>query len=122
MKRIINLLIILSSISFVIFVTSGIFDIACPFKLTFGIRCPGCGLTRSFLAIYNLKFKEAFNYNILGIPLFIFFVVCVVSLSVDIILNKLNTINFINKILGKYYVLIIISVLLSMIINNIRGI
>lgn len=38
----------------------------CPFKLVFGINCPGCGMTRAFFAALQLDFKTAFQYH----PLF----------------------------------------------------
>lgn len=43
----------------------------CVFKRLTGIPCPGCGLTRGFLAILRLDFSSAFSYNILVIPLFL---------------------------------------------------
>lgn len=38
----------------------------CPFKFIFGISCPGCGMTRAFLALITLNLKDAFYYH----PLF----------------------------------------------------
>ncbi len=38
----------------------------CPFKLIFGVGCPGCGLTRAFVSLLKLDIKSAFNYH----PLF----------------------------------------------------
>lgn len=38
----------------------------CPFRLFFGISCPGCGMTRSFLSLLLLDFEKAFYYH----PLF----------------------------------------------------
>lgn len=38
----------------------------CPFKLFFGISCPGCGMTRAFFALLCLDFEKAFYYH----PLF----------------------------------------------------
>ena len=40
------------------------------FQKLWGISCPGCGLTRGFLAILHLEFSAAWAYNILSIPLF----------------------------------------------------
>ena len=36
---------------------------SCGSRMTFGISCPGCGLTRSFIAISHGKFKQAWNTN-----------------------------------------------------------
>ena len=122
MKRLINILLLIFGISFIWIVTSGIINVNCLFKSLFKIRCPGCGLTRSFRAIFNLDFYSAFNYNILGIPLFIFGIITCIGLVIDIIKNDNRTIHYIINFLGKYYVIIIILVIIAMIINNIRGI
>ena len=38
----------------------------CPMKYTIGIACPGCGMTRAWLAVLRLDFSTAFAYH----PLF----------------------------------------------------
>lgn len=35
----------------------------CVFKEIFGIDCPTCGMTRSFISISRFDFKGAYNYN-----------------------------------------------------------
>ena len=40
----------------------------CLIKLITGFPCPGCGITRAYLSILNLNFKDAWNYH----PLFWF--------------------------------------------------
>lgn len=122
MKRLVNILLLIFGISFIWIVTSGVIQVNCLFKPLFGISCPGCGLTRSFRAILNLDFISAFNYNILGIPLFIAIVSVCIGMIIDIIRNGDRTIQYIFKFFKKYYVIIIILLIVSMIINNIRGI
>ncbi|MGM9882045.1 MAG: DUF2752 domain-containing protein [Bacilli bacterium] len=122
MKRIYNILILFFGTTFILIMTSGLIKYSCIFKKIIGIRCPGCGLTRSFRAIINLDFYNAPRYNILGIPLFIICIIFFISITVDIIRNKNNTILFINKIFKKYYILIIILLGITTIINNINGI
>lgn len=122
MKRLINILLLLFGIGFVVIVTSGIINFTCIFKDLFDICCPGCGLTRSFKSILQFDFYGAFNYNILGIPLFIFGIITCIGLIIDIIKNDNKTINNILVIFKKYYIIIIILVVITMIINNIRGI
>jgi hypothetical protein len=39
---------------------------ACTFKAIFGIDCPTCGMTRSFISISRFSFKEAYKYNPIG--------------------------------------------------------
>jgi hypothetical protein len=43
----------------------GIVDITIPcfFSYVFDLHCPGCGLTRAFIEILRLNFKEAWSYN-----------------------------------------------------------
>ena len=122
MKRFVNILLLLFGISFILIVTSGIIKVNCIFKTLFDISCPGCGLTRSFRAIFNLDFYSAFKYNILGIPLFIIGIITSFSLIIDIIRNDDITIRYIFNSFKKYYVLIIVLLVITMIINNINGI
>lgn len=122
MKRVINILLLIFGILFVLIVTSGSVKVNCLFKTLFGIRCPGCGLTRSFRAIFKLDFYSAFNYNILGIPLFIIGIIVCISMIIDIIRNDDRTIRYIFSFFKKYYVLVIILLIVCMIINNIKGI
>ena len=122
MKRIINLLLLVFGISFIIIVTSGIFRFDCLFKTLFNINCPGCGLTRSFRSIFNLDFYSAFNYNILGIPLFIIGIVIGISFIVDIIKNSNRTIIYVFSFLNKYYFIVILLLITTTIINNVNSI
>ena len=43
----------------------------CVFYNIFRIPYPACGMTRAFNRIFMLKVKESFDYNLLGVPLFI---------------------------------------------------
>jgi hypothetical protein len=44
----------------------------CGFKNLSGLPCPGCGLTHSFCALAKGNLPQAFSYNLLGPPLFLF--------------------------------------------------
>ncbi|OGV60383.1 MAG: hypothetical protein A2X45_18585 [Lentisphaerae bacterium GWF2_50_93] len=47
----------------------------CPFKSITGLDCPGCGLTRAFIAICHANFAEAFRLNALSyiiVPFFLY--------------------------------------------------
>lgn len=44
--------------------------IGCPFRLLTSIPCPGCGMTRAFIALASLDIKQAFSYNPFSLPLF----------------------------------------------------
>lgn len=91
----------------------------CPFQKYLHIACPGCGLTRSFLAILHLDFLSALKYNLLGIPLFILCAVLICALIVDIIKNKNYFLNIFHFLEGKSFILLIITAI-NMIINNIK--
>lgn len=40
--------------------------IGCPIKFITGISCPGCGLTRAWVSLFQLRIADAFYYH----PLF----------------------------------------------------
>ncbi|MGB8347482.1 MAG: DUF2752 domain-containing protein [Ktedonobacteraceae bacterium] len=42
----------------------------CLIRRVFGVRCPGCGMTRAFSCIVHGKFKQAFQYNKLVVIVF----------------------------------------------------
>ena len=121
-KRIINLIILLSGTLFIFIIVTGKFNVECLFKKIFHISCPGWGLTRSFRSILNLDFINAFKYNILGIPLFILCIIYTILLIKDIITGEGTANKWIIRIFSKYYILIICLFIISMVINNIRGI
>ena len=122
MKRIKNILILLSISLFVFICVSGRIKVNCLFKTLFNIRCPGCGLTRSIRALLKLDITLSFKYNIFGPVIFILFIIFIVYMTKDIIKNEDRTIKYIYKYLGKYYYVVIICLIISMIINNIRKI
>ncbi len=54
------------------------FYIPCPIHAITGFKCPGCGVTRMFLALMRLDFKSAFDSNpfvLVTLPYLIFAVV-----------------------------------------------
>ncbi len=122
MKRCKNILILLFGLLFVSIVISGTINFECIFKKLFNISCPGCGLTRSFRALLRLDIITSFKYNIFGPILFIIIIIGIIFLIKDIIKNEDKTIKYTYKILNKYYYIVIICLIISMIINNIRGI
>src|SRR6185503_7852536 len=58
----------------------------CGFKNFTGLPCPGCGLTHSFCAIGKGDFASGASYNLLGLPLFLFFIFVWIR-SVMVLLN-----------------------------------
>ena len=101
------------------------FDIVsmpCLFKAVFKIPCPGCGMTRAFKSIIQLDFIQAFKFNILSIPLFIFLILMFIAIVYDIIKDTKMLENKVIKILDKYWIFALTLVIASLIVNIIRGI
>ena len=95
--------------------------VTCIFKQVTGIYCPACGMTRAFHSILNLNFTDAFCYNILSIPLFIFIVSSFLILIYETLIGKFEYVPKLLKLLSNKLILIIIfiSIFISFIINNI---
>jgi hypothetical protein len=95
----------------------------CPIKFIFHIPCPGCGMSRAFIAIIELRLVDAFNLNILSIPLFIGLAIVGTLFIVDIILstNYSDRILYI-KLKPIHYGILFALTLLSWTMNIIRGI
>ena len=98
-----------------------IFDVNCVFKSITGLPCPGCGLTRGFRSLFSGHIIDAFNYNVLTIPIFLFLLVLAILLVIDFVFKKKYTERLLKK-LSNYYMLIIAIVIISWIINIMRGI
>lgn len=97
-------------------------NINCIFKTLFNIPCPGCGMTRAFRLILQLKIIEAFSYNILAVPLFIFIIFMLYLFISDVIKKENKLTDTLSKITNKYYKLIIILLIISEAINIYRKI
>ena len=106
----------------IIFTLLVLCDVPCIFKTLFNIPCPGCGMARAFREIFRFNLSKAFYYNILSIPLFIFFIYFFVSIIKDIIKKEHKTLNTVENIFKKYWILIIVLLVISEIVNIIHGI
>ena len=99
-----------------------LFDAPCIFKLLFNMPCPGCGLTRAFKQILKFNFAKAMYYNILSIPLLVFFIWWIILFIKDIINKENKSLDTIINFFSKYYIIIIILLIISEIVNIIHGI
>jgi Protein of unknown function (DUF2752) len=72
------------------------FGTICLLRLSSGIDCPGCGLTRSFVALSHGAVLESFHYHWLGPPLYLFFLVSVIN-RVSRMLTKRVIFQFVEK-------------------------
>lgn len=60
----------------------------CLFRSFTGIPCPGCGLTRSFIAIARGDFADAISYHLFGIVIFVGFAIASLHLILELITNR----------------------------------
>lgn len=58
--------------------------LVCPFRATTGVPCPGCGLTRSFMAIARGHFEEALRMHLFGPVLFLGFTGAAVCMAIEL--------------------------------------
>ena len=121
-KRIVNLFILILGCSFVFPIVSGKISMECLFKKIFHISCPACGITRCFRAIMRFDFIRAFEYNILGVSLFVLGIIYGIFLIRDIVNGSSSANRLLLYFFKKYYLVIIGLLIISMVINNIRGI
>lgn len=121
MNRVIKLIMLLIIFIFYYIIEINNILIPCLFKTIFLIECPMCGISRAIKQILDLNIITSFQYNLLAIPVFIFLILNVIILIYDIIFNK-NKLEKIYNILGKYYILIAIILIVNMIINNLKSI
>lgn len=117
-NRYINILIlsILFIMFFIIFILK--ISVKCYFNVFTGIFCPACGMTRAFYKILHFDILGAFLTNILSVFLFIYIVVGVIIILIDIIKNSRMFMDISKKLFSKYYILIIFAIILSFIYNN----
>ncbi|MBQ9024100.1 MAG: DUF2752 domain-containing protein [Bacilli bacterium] len=119
-----NILITIYLIFFISLITVLIFTnkIPCFIKYIFNIPCPFCGLTRAFKELFKLNIPKALYYNILSIPLLACFIYFWILLIKDIIKKDSNSINKLINIFNKYWILIVILIIVAWILNIIHGI
>ena len=103
-----------------LYILTKIFSVSlCPIKAIFGITCPGCGMTRGFMAILNFDFKTAYEYNVLSVPIFLGIAMYAVFAIIDIIFDKNYVYVIENKLSKKYmYFIYAIILIISVIMNN----
>lgn len=60
----------------------------CPFRCLTGIPCPGCGMTRSFLALARGDWVDAVYFNLFGPVVFAGFFIAVIHLCWELITGQ----------------------------------
>ena len=66
----------------------------CPFKLLTGLPCPGCGITKSIIFLYQGDIMKSLTYHIFGSLVILFCVVSVLVLSLELITRR----EYLNKL------------------------
>lgn len=106
----------------VLFILTKKFSVSlCPIKAIFGVSCFGCGMTRGFISILEFDFKNAFEYNVLSVPLFVSIGLFSAISLIDYFFDK-NYVYYVEKSLAQKYMYPIYALILIMvtILNNVN--
>ena len=60
----------------------------CPFKMMTGFPCPGCGITKSLIFLYEGNFSKSIYYHLFGPFTFLFCIVAIIVLTVELLTKK----------------------------------
>lgn len=74
--------VLLIGLVYICIITAFDITIPCFYYTIFGIKCPGCGMTRMFLSLLKLDFVSAFYYNpVVFVLFFIWNIIGVLCIS-----------------------------------------
>ena len=112
-----NKIIVVIIFAFIYLLVSIIYTpfIPCIFHEVTGLFCPGCGISRMILSLFKLDFYQAFRYNVLLFILFPFIVLLIIDALYCIIKNKKP---IYKKINNKFWIALIIILILYTVIRN----
>lgn len=79
-KKVITAAIVLFAAAVLYYIINKItgFSIPCPIHFITGLYCPGCGISRMFIALFELDFYRAFRQNamvFISLPLLLFLII-----------------------------------------------
>jgi hypothetical protein len=99
-----------------------VFDYHCIFKAIFNIACPGCGMTRAFQELLRFDIIGALSYNLLAIPLILYFIGIFTARIIDAFKGTSYALVWEKPQLSTTQISILVLVLLSSwFLNIIRG-
>lgn len=81
--------------------------VVCPFRLTTGLPCLGCGLTRGIVALLHGEITKSITYHILSIPITIAMLGFSFTLCYDYITKSFLTerlFKIVNKCFSYWYI------------------
>ena len=61
----------------------------CPFKMLTGFPCPGCGITKSIIFLYDGNIAKSMSYHIFGPFVVLFCLIIIAVLTLSLITGKL---------------------------------
>ncbi len=117
-----NIILLLLMAIILLFLCLNYLNFTCLWKLVFKIPCPTCGMTRAMHQIFAGHIINSFSYNILAFPVIVVMAISIILIPIDLITKKNNLLKLYSFFIRHYLILIIIPLLISWIINIIRGI
>lgn len=119
-KILLNAAVILGiGIGYVLFVNLTGLGIPCVFNLVTGLKCPGCGISRMFLALFRLDFIAAAKYNLLVFILLPFFIVLLFYKSWQYVKNGKTEMGIAEKV---FYSVAFVLCIIFFVLRNTTGI
>lgn len=86
-----------------------IFKIPCPIYKITHLYCPGCGITRSLVALFHLNLYQSFRYNPLIFILYPFiFPYCIYKIYIYLFDKNDKVTNKIPKVIIKFLIILLI--------------
>jgi hypothetical protein len=86
--------------------------LVCPIRHFTGIPCPGCGMTKSFMAIARGDWSQAVTHNLFGPFLFTCFVLIVVHVSLELLTQRRVRAFYCQLLTSKKSLLLVLIVVL----------
>jgi hypothetical protein len=82
----------------------------CPFKMLTGFPCPGCGITKSIIFLYDGNIVKSISYHIFGPLVVAFCLVIIAALTTSIFTGKVYFNNILYNKRLAYFLAIFLAV------------